>query len=141
MYALFERKAVQQVGVEKQRPAGYRHPLAVVLLAAHLSRRHAKQRARLVIIPSAPVVEVHVGVVAQKQTVNAVIAKAMPYGRNLGIVDNTYKRVLLSAAQVAGIVVHVPYLQYVAHSCVYIPYLHKDKSFCGNIGDEHSQNQ
>ena len=113
--APFEREAVQQVGMEQERPARNRHPLAVVLLAAHLPGSHAEQRPLVVIVLAAAIIEVHAGIVPEEQPVHAVIVQAVAYGRHLGIVDDADQRVLLRASDVAAVIIHVPYLQYLAH--------------------------
>ena len=113
--APFEREAVQQVGMEQERPARNRHPFAVVLLAAHLPGSHAEQRPLVVIVLAAAIIEVHVGIVPEEQPVHAVIVQAVAYGRHLGIVDDADQRVLLRASDVAAVIIHVPYLQNLAH--------------------------
>ena len=112
----FQREAVQQVGMEQERPARQHHPLAVVLLAAYLPGSHADDRTLLVIILAAAVCQVYLRLIVEEDAVHAVIVQAVAHGRHLGIVDDADQRVLLFASNVAGIVVDVPYFQYLAHS-------------------------
>ena len=113
--ALFKREAVQQVRVEKQRPARQHHLLPIVLLAAHLSWSHADDRTLLVIILAAAVCQVYLRLIVEEDAVHAVIIQAVTHGRHLGIVNDADQRMLLFASNVAGIVVDVPYFQYLAH--------------------------
>ena len=76
----FQRETVQQIGMEQECPACNRHPLVVVLLAANLSRSHAQQRAFVVIVFAAAIVQIHIGIVPQEQSVHAVIVQAVAYG-------------------------------------------------------------
>lgn len=78
--APFERGPVQQVGMKQKRPAGDCHPFAVVLLASHLSGSHAQEGALVVIVFATTVVELHIGIVAQENTVHAVIVQAVADG-------------------------------------------------------------
>ena len=116
--APFQREAVQQVGVEQECPARQHHPLAVVLLATHLSGSHADDRPFLVIILAASVCQVYLRLIVEEDAVHAVIVQAVAHGRHLGIVDDADQRVLLFASNVAAVVVDVPYFQYLAHIIV-----------------------
>ena len=98
--ALFKREAVQQVRVEKQRPARQHHLLPIVL----------------VIILAAAVCQVYLRLIVEEDAVHTVIIQAVAHGRHLGIVNDADQRMLLYASNVAGIVVDVPYFQYLAHN-------------------------
>ena len=114
--AFFKREAVQQVRVEKQCPARQHHLLPIVLLAAHLSGSHADYRTLLVIILAAAVCQVYLRLIVEEDAVHTVIIQAVAHGRHPGIVDDADQRVLLCASHVTGIVIDIPYLQYLAHN-------------------------
>ena len=105
--------------MEQKRPARQHHPFAVVLLAANLSGSHADDRPLLVIILAAAVCQVYVGLVVEENAVYAIIVQAVAHGRHFIIVDDADQRVLLCASHVTGIVVDVPYFQYLAHLVFY----------------------
>ena len=117
--APFQRETVQQVGVEQERPARQHHLLAVVLLAANLPGSYADDRPFLVIILAAAVCQVYLRLVMEEDAVHAIIVQAVAYGRHLCIVDDADQRVLLLAAEVAGVVIDIPYFQYLAHIVSY----------------------
>ena len=74
--------------MEKHRPTLYVHTLAVVLLAAYLSRCHTDERAFAVVVLAASVGQIHEVVVAEEYAVHAVIVQTVSYGRHLRIVNH-----------------------------------------------------
>ena len=115
LHVSFEREAMQQVRMEKQRPARNRHPFAVVFLASHLSGGHTQQRAFVVVIFAAAIIQIHIGIVPEKKRVHAVVVQTMTYGGHFGIVHHSDQRMPHGATEITSVVIYISYFQYLAH--------------------------
>ena len=113
--AFFQWETVQQVGVKQECPARQHHLLAIVLLTANLSGSYADDSPLLVIILAAAVCQIYLRLIVEEDAVHTVIVQAVTHGRHLGIVDDADHGMLLLATDIAGIVVDIPYFQYLAH--------------------------
>ena len=112
---LLQWSAVQQVGMEQERPARQHHFLAIVLLAAHLSGSHTDDRTFLVVVLAAAVSEVNICLVVEKDAIHAVIVQAVTHGRHLRIVNDADQRMLFHVSEIAAVVAHVLDFHYLRH--------------------------
>ena len=123
LYRLFQRGAVQQVGMEQQRPARQHHPFAVVLFSADLSGGDANDRSFLVVVLPTTVCQVYLRFVMKEYAIDAVIVQAMTYRGHFRVVNDTDQRMPVGMPHPPAIIAHVSDLQNFVHSILYDSFL------------------
>ena len=110
--AFFQMRAAQQVGMKKQCPSRQHNLFAVVFLSTYLAGRDADYRAFVVVVFAASVRQVYICLVVEKDSVNAVVVKAVAHGRHVCIFYYAYKRVIVGVPDVPAVIAYVFYFQY-----------------------------
>ena len=116
MHALFEVAALQEFGVEEQRPALRADFLAGIGLATYLAGGHTHQGMPVKVVLCEPVGQVLKRLIANENGIHVVIVERMPAMLQLVVMDDRDKRMQLRSPDVAGIVIDAMNLQDFLHT-------------------------
>jgi len=127
--------APQKLGVEEQRPALGVNLLALVGLAAYLSRCHTHQRMPIEHILHLPIRQVLERLIGQEHAIHVIVVERVTAVLQLIVVDDRDERVQHRSTYIAGIVVDLMYLEYLLHICL------AKLGLFGDISNTNGENQ